>query len=134
MRRVLVVDDTRAAAFVLGRLLETLGQQVFIANDGAMALDLARIERPDVIISDIAMPKMDGYELARALRRDPALSHIAMVALTGFGQDTDREHSLNAGFDHHLVKPVSVESLHQLFASLPAPATTPKSVSFDDRS
>jgi CheY-like chemotaxis protein len=120
-RVVLVVDDTRDSAFILSRLLGILGQRVITANSGESALDAARRERPDVVISDIAMPTMDGYELARRLRRETGLERVILVALTGFGQDSDRSRAYEAGFDHHVVKPVSLETLEALLASLPAP-------------
>jgi signal transduction histidine kinase/FixJ family two-component response regulator len=118
-RKVLVVDDTRASAFVLDRLLKAMGQHVAAAHSAASALVSARAWRPDMVISDIAMPEMDGYELARQLRREPDLKDTVLVALTGYGQDSDREQAMEAGFDFHLVKPVSVEALHDMLAALP---------------
>lgn len=119
-RRILIVDDTRAAGYVLGKLLETMGQQVRTATDAAAALESVRRERPDLVISDIGMPNMDGYELARCLRKEPGLERLLLVALTGYGQDSDKERAKQAGFDYHLVKPVSLEALQGLLASLPA--------------
>jgi CheY-like chemotaxis protein len=121
VRRVLVVDDTRASAYVLGKLLEKLGQQVRTAHDAASALESAQREPPDVVISDIAMPNMDGYELARRLRKEPGLEGTVLVALTGYGQDRDKQEAQQAGFDHHLVKPVSVDALYELLTALPLP-------------
>jgi PAS domain S-box-containing protein len=118
-RRILVVDDTESSAFVLGKLLETLGQQVTSVDDAHVALSLARTQIPHVVISDIAMPQMSGYELARRLRRESKLRDTVLVALSGFGQDSDRQMALDAGFDHYLVKPVSIEGLEGLLASLP---------------
>jgi PAS domain S-box-containing protein len=119
-RRIVVVDDTRAAVYTLARLLETMGQQVRTANDAAMALELVRKERPDLVISDLAMPNMNGYELAQRLRQDPALSGLVLVALTGYGQESSRRQAKEAGFDYYLVKPVSLEALETMLASLPA--------------
>jgi PAS domain S-box-containing protein len=119
-RRILVVDDTRAAGYVLGKLLETMGQQIFTATDAAAALESARRERPDLVISDIGMPNMDGYELARRLRKEPGLEGLLLVALTGYGQESDKQRAKEAGFDYHLVKPVSLEALQDLLQSLPA--------------
>jgi CheY-like chemotaxis protein len=116
--RVLVVDDSRDSAFILGRLLEAIGQRVLTARDGFSALEIARAELPDVVISDIAMADMDGYELARRLRQQPGLERTLLVALTGYAQDSDRQRARDAGFDHHLVKPVSAQTLESLFASL----------------
>ena len=81
-----------------------------------------RAEPPDLVISDIAMPQMDGYALAQRLRREPGLETTILVAITGYGRERDKEQALNAGFDYHLVKPVSLESLEGLLATLPAPA------------
>jgi CheY-like chemotaxis protein len=74
-----------------------------------------------VIISDIAMPKMDGFELARRLRQEPTLGHSVLVALTGYGQEAYRQRTKDAGFDYHLVKPVGLDALQKLLRSLPAP-------------
>jgi CheY-like chemotaxis protein len=122
-RRILIVDDTPASAFVLGQLLEKLGQQVTTAHDAQAGLDRARSERPDVVISDIGMPHMDGYEFARALRQCPDARHAFLVALTGYGTDCDKQKARDAGFDHHLVKPVGIDALHELLAALPARAS-----------
>jgi PAS domain S-box-containing protein len=118
-RSILVVDDMRDAGYVLGKLLENLGQQVQTVHDARSALEYARRERPDIVISDIGMPDMDGYELARALRAEPLLKDTVLVALTGYGQETDRRRAEEAGFDRHLVKPADIEALHDLLASLP---------------
>ncbi len=120
VRRILVVDDTHAAVFILGRLLEALGQHVRTAGSGAAALEIVQHERPDVVISDIAMPNMDGYELAARLRQMPAMDGVVLVALTGYGQDTDRRRARESGFDFHLVKPAGLEALQELLASLPS--------------
>ena len=90
-----------------------------VAKDGFAALELAGRDRPDVVISDIAMAEMDGYELARRLREQLPEEQLVLVALTGYGQDSDRRRAKEAGFDHHLVKPVSAEQLDALFAALP---------------
>jgi signal transduction histidine kinase/CheY-like chemotaxis protein len=118
-RRILVVDDARDTALILGKLLEKIGQQVFSTHDAASALETARREQPEVIISDIAMPTMDGLELARRLRAEPGMEHVVLVALTGYGHDSDRQRTRDAGFDHHLVKPVSFDALCQLLSALP---------------
>ena len=119
-RRILVVDDLPAACFVLGKLLETLGHTVRTAKDGETALQFVRAERPDVIFSDIGMPNMDGYQLAQQLRQEPELKSVVLVALTGYGEEGDKQRALAAGFDHHLVKPVSLSSLHELLEKLPS--------------
>lgn len=121
--KILVVDDAEAAAYVLGKLLERIGQQVRTVNDAGTALAAALSDRPDVVISDIAMPDVDGYELARRIRRQPELQGIVLVALTGYGQESDRQRAVEAGFDHHLVKPVSLKALEALLSSLPEAAS-----------
>jgi PAS domain S-box-containing protein len=118
-RRVLVVDDARDAAYVLSKMLEVLGQQVRVVNDPREAVREAIDFSPELIISDIAMPEMNGYELAREIRRTSELHGVVLVALTGYGQDSDRQLAREAGFDHHLVKPVSSDSLCELLSSLP---------------
>ena len=116
--RVLVVDDAQAAGFVLGKLLEKMGQQVTTATDPYIALEIARRDRPEMVISDIGMPRMNGYQLAENLRREPGLEKVPLVALTGYGQESDKERAKNAGFDFHLVKPVSLEMLRDLLQLL----------------
>jgi CheY-like chemotaxis protein len=119
-RRIVVVDDTRAALYTLARLLETMGQHVLTADNAASALELIHSERPDLVISDLAMPNMNGYELAQHVREDPAIADLVLVALTGYGQESNRRRAREAGFDDYLVKPVSLEALQKLLASLSA--------------
>jgi CheY-like chemotaxis protein len=113
-RRILIVDDVPAALYVLGKLLEKMGQKVRTAENVALALQAVHEERPDMIISDIGMPNSNGYDLARQVRQQPELDGVTLVALTGYGQDSDRQQAKEAGFDYHLVKPVSVEALENL--------------------
>jgi CheY-like chemotaxis protein len=122
-RRILVVDDMRDAGYILGKLLEGLGQEVQTVHDGSSALEYARRERPDVVFSDIGMPIMDGYELARRLREEESLQSVILVALTGYGQETDRQRGEKAGFDRYLVKPANIDALRELLASLAAPSS-----------
>jgi two-component system CheB/CheR fusion protein len=111
-RRVLVVDDNVDAATSLVRILSRLyGQDVRVAHDGPEALRSAEEFLPEVVILDIGMPGMDGYEVARRLRGRPGTSAATIIALTGWGQGADRARSKEAGFDHHLVKPVDPETL-----------------------
>jgi CheY-like chemotaxis protein len=121
--RVLLVDDSRDVVYTLGSLLRRMGQEVSTAADAAAALQQVRRERPDVVISDIGMPEIDGYQFARLLRNEPGMEGVVLVALTGYGQDSDRERAITAGFDRHLVKPAGVQDLEQLLASLPAAPT-----------
>ncbi|HYD83024.1 MAG TPA: ATP-binding protein, partial [Opitutus sp.] len=113
-RRILVVDDNADAADSLGMLLEHMGHQVHVVNDGESALAAARAGRPDVMFLDISMPGMDGYTVASRLRMDPRLAKTRIVAMTGHGQEDDRRKSREAGFDAHVVKPVAPESLGEL--------------------
>ena len=113
-RRILIVDDRRDARLTLSVLLERLGQQVAQADSGAGALDTAKSFHPEVVLCDIGLPDMDGYAVARAIRAAPTLQGVLLVALTGYGQAEDRAQALEAGFDEHLTKPVSVEQLRGL--------------------
>ena len=124
-RRILVVDDKRSNAQSLEVLLKALGQEVYTAFDGRAALELAREHHPDVVLLDIGLPVMDGYEVARRCREEPALANVTLVAMTGYGQDSDRQRSQEAGFDAHLVKPVERQDLRNLLdqPSLRPPAS-----------
>jgi PAS domain S-box-containing protein len=117
--RVLVVDDMKPSANTLAMMLKSLGQETRAAYDGPAAVAAAAEFRPDLVISDIAMPGMDGLALAARLRRDDGTGP-ALVALTGYGQEQDRRRALDAGFHRHLVKPTSVAALRELLASLGA--------------
>ncbi len=112
--RVLVVDDTRAITFVMQRLLQGLQQEVRTADNGLAAIESMVDFPPDIIFSDISMPGMNGYELAKYVRGSDTLKSVYMVAMTGFGQPTDREKALAAGFDDHVVKPVDFSVIQQL--------------------
>jgi PAS domain S-box-containing protein len=118
--RVLVVDDNREAANSLGLLLKLVGHDVRVAYDGPAALEAARTFQPQVLLQDLQMPGMSGLQVARRLRKQPASGSLLFVALTGYGSDEDRRRCLEAGFDHHLVKPVNWDALQQLLASLAA--------------
>jgi len=117
-RRILVVDDNRDAADSLGMLLAVLGAEVRIARDGAEALREFSAYEPSIVLLDIGMPGMDGYEVARRIRSGFPERRAAIVALTGWGQEADRLRAREAGFDHHLVKPADVETLQGLLATL----------------
>ena len=107
-RRVLVVDDNEDAAEMLCELVGSKGYQARVAYDGPSALRLAETFAPDIAFLDIGLPVMDGYELACRLREMPGLTSIRLIAVTGYGQESDRQKSRQAGFDHHLVKPVDL--------------------------
>lgn len=110
-RRILIVDDNRDAADLMCEALDTLGYEVQAAYDGPSALALVKTFVPEVALLDIGLPVMDGCELARQLRRDPRLTAIRLVAVTGYGQSSDRLASEAAGFDVHLVKPIDLKLL-----------------------
>jgi CheY-like chemotaxis protein len=113
-RRVLVIDDNVDAARSLGALLDLTGNEVRVFHDGRSALAAAPAFRPDVVLLDLGMPEMDGYEVARRLRQQPELAGALLVALTGWGQEADRRNSRAAGFDHHLVKPADPDVIQRL--------------------
>jgi PAS domain S-box-containing protein len=115
-RRVLVVDDNSDAASALEALLRSLGHETRVAYDGLQALRLAREFLPDVVLLDIGMPGLDGYEVARRLRALKSQSKVKIVAVTGWGQEADRQRSKEAGFDVHLVKPVDANDLARVLS------------------
>ena len=115
-RRILVVDDNVDAAESIAKLLRLAGHEVECVYDGPHALEGAAKANPDVVLLDIGLPGMDGYEVARRLRALPQFRGTAIIALTGYGQDSDRESSRKAGFDHHLTKPVDPQVLESLIA------------------
>lgn len=110
-RRIVVVDDNTDSATTLGSLLKLLGADVHIAHDGPTALVAIERLQPDVVLLDIGMPEMDGYEVARRIRGNSLCSHIQLIALTGWGQEDDRRRTREAGFDYHFVKPVDINAL-----------------------
>jgi CheY-like chemotaxis protein/two-component sensor histidine kinase len=118
--RILVVDDVPASAKTLAMMLKSIGQQAEIQFDGAAAIDYVQTNHPEVVFLDIAMPGMNGYEVAKRLRASQSGSDTVLVALTGYGDDDSRRRSLEAGFDRHLTKPISMDQLHELMRSLPA--------------
>ena len=112
--RALVVDDNQDAADSLAALLEIDGFDVRTVYDGAAAVEATALASPDMIVMDLGMPGMDGYETARAIRQQAGAEHILMIALTGWGQNDARRRTVEAGFDHHLVKPVELEQIVKL--------------------
>lgn len=117
-RRILVVDDNKDAADSLAMLLKLIGADVRTAYNGPDALKVCSTFRPQVVLLDIGMPEMNGHEVARRLRNDPASAGMTIVALTGWGQDEDRQLSQAAGFDQHLVKPLEFATLQTMLSSL----------------
>jgi signal transduction histidine kinase/ActR/RegA family two-component response regulator len=120
---VLIADDNRDSANSMARLLRWNGNEVEIAYDGEDALRLAEAKRPEVMLLDIGMPRLDGYQLAERIRAQAWGRRMILIAATGWGQDEDRRRSLTSGFDAHLVKPVDPEALFDLIARLTAPVS-----------
>ena len=114
--RLLVVDDNRDAADSLGMLLEMIGNEVRMAHDGLEAVRVAAEFHPDVVLLDLGLPKLSGYEAARWIREQDGGKRVLLVALTGWGQEEDRRRTREAGFDHHLTKPVEWDALRRLLA------------------
>ena len=113
-QRILVVDDNRDAAETLARLLGLLGMEVEVAHDGIAAMEALPRFRPDILLLDLGMPKLDGYETARRMRETDEGRRVFLVALTGWGQEEDRRRSFEAGFDEHMTKPVQKSALQQI--------------------
>jgi two-component system CheB/CheR fusion protein len=113
-RRILVVDDNVDAAEALGELLRDYGHEVATAHDGPQALDNARLHHPEIILLDISMPEMDGYEVARRMRGELGLGDALLIALSGYGEDRHRRLAREAGFDQHVTKPVDVSKIEEL--------------------
>jgi CheY-like chemotaxis protein len=114
--RVLVVDDNMDAADMLVMMLQLFGHEVRAAYTGQTALETAVEYQPDVVLLDIGLPDMNGYEVARHLRQQPQTKDVKLIAMTGYGQDSDRQRSQEAGCEHHLVKPVDPQKLQDLLA------------------
>jgi CheY-like chemotaxis protein/two-component sensor histidine kinase len=117
-RRVLVVDDNRDSAESMGMLLRLLGADVRIVYSGAEALETVSAFRPTVVLLDIGMPDLDGYEVARRIRQRAEGLDVTLIALTGWGQEEDRRRSRSAGFDYHLIKPADMNALEMVLASV----------------
>ncbi len=121
-RRVLIVEDNRDAAETLASYLQSRGHEVVVAGDGPGGVAAALRQRPGVVICDIGLPGMDGYEVARTLRAEPGFGTCLLIAVTGYGEAADRERARRAGFDHHLTKPADAEEIARLLASVQAPS------------
>ena len=119
-RSVLVVDDNPDSAESLSMLLHISGNETHIAHDGLQAVEAAERYRPDVVLLDIGLPQLNGYDVCRRIREQPWGKTMVLIALTGWGQEEDRRQSKDAGFDAHLVKPVDYGALMELLATLPA--------------
>jgi CheY-like chemotaxis protein len=119
-RRILVVDDNVDAAESLTLLLQELGHEVQMLTEGSGVLETARTFRPHLILLDISLPDVSGFDLAAALRRSVYDPGVCLVALTGYGQEDHRRRSREVGFDHHWVKPIDFAAIERLLASLAA--------------
>lgn len=118
-RRILVADDFPQSAAILARLLRQDGNEVQVAQDGIQAVETAAEFRPDVAVLDIAMPKLDGFDVARIIREQPWGKNMFLIALSGWGQQLDRQRTKEAGFDAHLTKPAKYETLMEILNHLP---------------
>jgi len=116
-RRLLIIEDNVDAADSLKLLLELLGHEVAVAYDGISGIEAARDSRPEMLLCDIGLPVMDGYEVARCFRADPVLQEVVLVALSGYALPEDRQRAMEAGYAHHVAKPPSLEVLESLLAS-----------------
>jgi CheY-like chemotaxis protein len=121
--RILVVDDNMDSAHTLAKLLSRQGHDVRTAYDGPAAIEAARAHRPEFVLLDIGLPGMDGYQVAARLRQES--EHSVLIALSGYGQESDRNRSREAGFHHHLVKPVEHNVLAELLANPPTSVPAP---------
>jgi PAS domain S-box-containing protein len=124
-RRILIVDDNHDSADSLARLLKVMGHEVGTAYDGEQAVEAAEALRPEVALLDIGMPKLNGYDACRRIREQPWGQGMFLIALTGWGQEEDRRRTEEAGFNHHVVKPVDLAVLMKLLASLPSEGDQP---------
>ena len=115
-KQVLVVDDNVSSAETLALLIGLSGHTTQVVHSGMAALEAVEANPPDVILLDIGLPGMDGFEVARRLRRIDGNRQILLVAVTGYGHDEDRRKSLEAGFNHHLVKPLDLGQLESILA------------------
>lgn len=125
---VLVVDDNRESAQTTSWMLELIGHQARMVHDGRDAIALAQAAPPDVILLDIGMPGMNGYEVCRELRKHTALKDTVIIAQTGWGQERDRKTAFEAGFDHHVTKPVSLDRFTQLLGEIQGAKPSPAGV------
>ncbi len=116
-RRILVVDDNRDAATSLAMMLKLMGNEAAKAHDGIEAIEIAEQFRPDLIMLDIGMPRLNGFDTAKRIRALPWGQQVTIVALTGWGQEEDRKRSKEAGIDDHLVKPVEPSALEKMLKS-----------------
>jgi len=113
--RILIVDDSRDATMILSRILQRQGHTVQVADDSLQAIDQVRAFQPDIVLLDLGMPKMNGHEVARRIRLEPDQQKTLIVVISGYGQEADKARSLDAGANHHLVKPIDFDELSAIF-------------------
>jgi CheY-like chemotaxis protein len=113
-----VVDDNVDTVLSFSMLLKESGNEVRTAHDGPTAVQIATEYVPDVVLLDIGLPGLNGYEVAKQIRTKPTLKNVVLVALTGYGQESDRQASMEAGFNHHLIKPARLEQVRKILASV----------------
>ena len=118
-RRVMIVDDFRDITTTLSELVMLLGHEACSANHGRDALALAETFQPDLVLLDLGMPEIDGFEVARRLRAQPDGKHIEIIAMSGWGHQAARDQAKQAGFDRHFLKPITLAHLHALLAPKP---------------
>lgn len=123
-RRVLIVDDIPDITTMLAELVTLLGHEACVANHGVEAIERAREFRPDLVLLDLSMPELDGFEVARRLRAEPDGSLIDLIAMSGWGHAAAREQAVRAGFDRHFLKPITIAHLSALLA-LPRKSRAP---------
>lgn len=112
------MEDNPDVARSIARLLAIAGHDVRVAQDGESGMSVAREFAPDAMLVDIDLPVMDGLQVARWIRQEPGLSNVLLIALTGYGQDSDRQATRDAGFDHHLAKPVEFKTIESILATV----------------
>ena len=116
--RILVIDDNQDSADSLAMMLELLGHEVRSATDGLAGLETAQLFRPEVMFLDILMPRLSGYDVARSIRQQQWGEHVSLVALSGWGRDDEKHRVREAGFNHHLVKPVDFDAMLALLSDV----------------
>ncbi len=116
--RILIVDDNVDTVLSFSMLLKESGNEIRTAHDGPSAVKIAMEYIPDVVLLDIGLPGLNGYEVAKQIRNQPSLKNIVLVALTGYGQEPDRQASMEAGFNHHLIKPARLEQVQKILANV----------------
>ena len=122
--RVLIVDDNVDTVLSFSMLLKQTGNEVQTAHDGLTAVKIAMETIPDVVLLDIGLPGLNGYEVAKQIRNQPSLKNVVLVALTGYGQESDRQASMDAGFTHHLIKPAKLEQVRKILANVAEQSST----------